>query len=201
MIAYHNPALDVTVVDRDAERIAAWESTQLPIHEQGLLDIVSACRNGTCLDRQSVAKGIGSTSWNCSKRPGKASTIDMRLSPTSSPGRRRNLFFSTNLKQAIEEADLVFISVNTPTKLHGTGQGFASDLSDFESAARSIAIYGLTDKIVVEKSTVPCGTAKALRELVSSAGVTLSGEAIELRSDNLAARSSRSAKSSLRGPI
>nr|POE74825.1 udp-glucose 6-dehydrogenase 3 [Quercus suber] len=76
-----------------------------------------------------------------------------------------NLHFSTNIAQTIEEADLIFISVNTPTKTAGQGAGSASDLAYVESAARTIAEVAKTDKIIVEKSTVPAGTAESLRDI------------------------------------
>ena len=89
------------------------------------------------------------------------------LSSLAHHSRRPNLVFSTDVKTAVEEADLIFISVNTPTKQHGLGKGSASDLGYFEAAARSIARFATTDKIVVEKSTVPCGTAESIRKIVS----------------------------------
>lgn len=79
-----------------------------------------------------------------------------------------NLFFSTNIDTAIASADLIFIAVNTPTKLVGQGAGSASDLAYVESAARRIAEVSTSDKIVVEKSTVPCGTAQTLRHIFAS---------------------------------
>lgn len=82
-------------------------------------------------------------------------------------GREPNLHFSTEISQAIDEADLIFISVNTPTKTAGVGSGSASDLAYVESAARHIAEVATNDKIIVEKSTVPCGTAESLREIFS----------------------------------
>lgn len=77
----------------------------------------------------------------------------------------KNLFFSTNVAQAIEAADLIFISVNTPTKTYGKGAGSAADLTAVESAAKAIMAYSRSNKIVVEKSTVPCGTANELVNL------------------------------------
>jgi UDPglucose 6-dehydrogenase len=79
--------------------------------------------------------------------------------------RNRNLFFTTNVASAIEAADIIFISVNTPTKTYGKGSGAAADLTAVESAAKSIMKYSTRSKIVVEKSTVPCGTANALAKL------------------------------------
>lgn len=82
--------------------------------------------------------------------------------------RNRNLFFSTNVAAAIEAADIIFISVNTPTKTYGKGAGAAADLTAVESAAKAIMLYSRSDKVVVEKSTVPCGTANALKKLFQS---------------------------------
>src|SRR5699024_10741437 len=69
--------------------------------------------------------------------------------------RGRNLFFSTAIDEAIAEADMIFISVNTPTKTYGKGKGQAADLKYVEACARQIAAVATTDKIVVEKSTIP----------------------------------------------
>lgn len=80
-------------------------------------------------------------------------------------GRHPNLHFSTDVSKAIDEADLIFIAVNTPTKTAGHGAGSASDLAYVESAARKIAEVATSDKIIVEKSTVPCGTADSLRAI------------------------------------
>lgn len=77
--------------------------------------------------------------------------------------RRQNLFFSTDVAGAIQKADLIFISVNTPTKTVGVGAGRASDVAYVEAAARQIAEVATSDKIVVEKSTVPVGTADSIR--------------------------------------
>ena len=71
----------------------------------------------------------------------------------------KNLFFSTDIKAGIQKAELIFICVNTPTKEYGLGKGGSSDLRYFESAVRSIAAAAESDKIIIEKSTVPLGTA------------------------------------------
>ncbi|KAJ3491992.1 hypothetical protein NLI96_g291 [Meripilus lineatus] len=82
--------------------------------------------------------------------------------------RGRNLFFSTDVDKAIREADLIFVSVNTPTKKSGVGAGFAADLNYVESATRRIAAVATSDKIVVEKSTVPCRTAESMRTILEA---------------------------------
>ncbi|HTB63293.1 MAG TPA: nucleotide sugar dehydrogenase, partial [Opitutales bacterium] len=73
--------------------------------------------------------------------------------------RGRNLFFSTDIDTAIREAQMIFISVNTPTKMYGVGAGKASDLQYVEACARRIGEIARDDKIVVEKSTLPVRTA------------------------------------------
>jgi len=84
--------------------------------------------------------------------------------------RGRNLFFSTDVEAEISAADIIFVSVNTPTKTHGIGAGRAADLKYIEACARTIAKVATTPKIVVEKSTVPVRTASTIRRVLSSAG-------------------------------
>ncbi len=84
--------------------------------------------------------------------------------------RGRNLFFSTDVDKAIEEADMIFISVNTPTKTYGKGKGQAADLKYIELCARQIARVAKNDKIVVEKSTLPVRTAAALKSILDNTG-------------------------------
>ena len=103
---------------------------------------------------------------------------DLSLLPIYEPGldavvkeaRGRNLFFSTEVDQAIDDADLIFISVNTPTKTYGVGKGMAADLKYIELCARQIARVAKTDKIVVEKSTLPVRTAQAIKDILDNTG-------------------------------
>lgn len=87
-----------------------------------------------------------------------------------SKARGKNLFFSTDVDKAIDEADLIFISVNTPTKTYGTGKGMAADLKHIELCARQIAKIAKNDKIIVEKSTLPVRTAEALKSILENTG-------------------------------
>ena len=126
VIAQKCPHVQVTVVDKSKERIAAWNSDKLPVYEPGLDQVVKEC--------------LGS-----------------------------NLHFSTDIKKAIKEADLIFISVNTPTKTSGEGKGKAADLTFVEKAAREIAdtvTHG--NKIVVEKSTVPVKAAESIATILKA---------------------------------
>ena len=84
--------------------------------------------------------------------------------------RGRNLFFSTDVEKAIHEAQVIFISVNTPTKTYGSGKGMAADLKYIELCARQIARIAKDDKIVVEKSTLPVRTAEAIKSILDHTG-------------------------------
>ncbi len=84
--------------------------------------------------------------------------------------RGRNLFFSTDIEKSIDEAEMIFISVNTPTKTYGEGKGMAADLKYIELSARQIARVSRTDKIIVEKSTLPVRTAEAIKNILDNVG-------------------------------
>jgi len=130
VIAKKNPNIQVTIVDINAERIAAWNDkdvSKLPIYEPGLAEIVQETRG-------------------------------------------KNLFFSTEIDKAIHESEMIFISVNTPTKTYGKGKGMAADLKYVELCARNIAEVAKTDKIVVEKSTLPVRTAQAIKSILHNTG-------------------------------
>ena len=148
-MAYANPGIRVTVVDKDSFRIRRWQSEHLPGHEPGLSDIVRIARDG--------AEATGAI--RCESVDGIALS-----------DRAPNLFFSTDCERYISDADIVFLGVNTPTKLSGMGAGAATNMSIFESAMHSIAISAKPHAIIVEKSTVPCRTAQLVRDIVSSPG-------------------------------
>ncbi|SKB83021.1 nucleotide sugar dehydrogenase, partial [Parapedobacter luteus] len=103
---------------------------------------------------------------------------DLSKLPVYEPGlaevvgeaRGRNLFFTTEGDRAIDEADMIFISVNTPTKTYGKGKGMAADLKYIELCARQIAAAATSDKIIVEKSTLPVRTAEALKSILHNTG-------------------------------
>ena len=88
------------------------------------------------------------------------------LADVVAKARGKNLFFSTEIDKAIEEADIIFIAVNTPTKTYGKGKGMAADLTYVEQCARRIANVATSDKIVVEKSTLPVRTAEAIQTIL-----------------------------------
>jgi UDPglucose 6-dehydrogenase len=92
------------------------------------------------------------------------------LSEIVAEARGRNLFFSTNVEKAIDEAQIIFISVNTPTKTYGKGKGMAADLKYIELCARQIAKVAKDNKIVVEKSTLPVRTAEAIKSILDNTG-------------------------------
>lgn len=143
------------MVDINKERITAWNSDILPIYEPGLDDIVRTARDGN----------VGANKYTTRDIP-DGSSAQERTSDRHS--RRPNLFFSTDVEQAISDADLIFVCVNTPTKTNGIGKGAAADLGFVEAATRQIAKVAKESKIVVEKSTVPCRTSHSIREIVSA---------------------------------
>lgn len=109
------------------------------------------------------------TAWNDADVT-KIPIYEPGLSTIVAEARGRNLFFSTDVNRAIEEADMIFISVNTPTKTYGLGKGMAADLKFIELCARQIASVAKTDKIVVEKSTLPVRTAEAIKNILQNTG-------------------------------
>ncbi|HBH73959.1 MAG TPA: nucleotide sugar dehydrogenase [Synechococcales bacterium UBA10510] len=126
VIAERCPHIQVTVVDLNVERIAAWNDSdfsRLPVYEPGLDAVVGRCRG-------------------------------------------RNLHFSTAVEAAVAAADMVFLSVNTPTKVKGLGAGQASDLRWVEASARTVAAHAQGHTIVVEKSTLPVRTAATLQAIL-----------------------------------
>ena len=128
VIADRCPQIQVTVVDLNAERIAAWNDpdlSRLPVYEPGLDAVVGRCRG-------------------------------------------RNLHFSTAVEPAIAAADMVFLSVNTPTKTRGVGAGQASDLRWIEASARQVAACAQNHTIVVEKSTLPVRTAATIQAILGA---------------------------------
>ena len=112
------------------------------------------------------------------QRIAKWNDVDVDNIPVYEPGlsnivaqsRGKNLFFSTEVDKAIEEAQLIFISVNTPTKTYGSGKGMAADLKYIELCARQIARVSKDNKIVVEKSTLPVRTAEAIKNILDHTG-------------------------------
>ena len=101
--------------------------------------------------------------WNSDKLP----IYEPGLDEIVFEARGRNLFFSTEVEKHVGEADIIFISVNTPTKVRGVGAGAAADLTYWESAARTIAKACTSSKIIVEKSTVPVKTAEAVEKVLA----------------------------------
>jgi len=101
--------------------------------------------------------------WNSDKLP----IYEPGLPEVVQECRGRNLFFSTSIDEEIDMADIIFISVNTPTKTQGIGAGRAANIKNCELCARKIAEVSNSNKIVVEKSTVPVRTAEAIRRVLS----------------------------------
>jgi len=102
--------------------------------------------------------------WNSDKLP----IFEPGLDEIVQSARGKNLFFSTDVDTAIREAEMIFLSVNTPTKTYGVGAGRAADLRFVEKCARKIAEVSDSDKIVVEKSTLPVRTAESVKRILES---------------------------------
>ena len=102
--------------------------------------------------------------WNSDTLP----VYEPGLQQVVESARGKNLFFSTDVRKAIREADIIFVSVGTPTKTYGVGAGRAADLKYIESAARMIAEEASGPKIIVEKSTIPVKTAEAMLTILRS---------------------------------
>ncbi|MDA7765492.1 nucleotide sugar dehydrogenase [Flavobacteriaceae bacterium] len=92
------------------------------------------------------------------------------LAEVVAEARGRNLFFSTEVDKAIDEAEMIFMAVNTPTKTEGEGAGMAADLRYVEACAKNIARVAKTEKIVIEKSTLPVRTAEKIKEILDKQG-------------------------------
>ena len=105
--------------------------------------------------------------WN-SKDLDNLPVYEPGLSKVVKEARGRNLFFSTDVNKHIEEADMIFISVNTPTKTSGKGKGYAADLKYVEACAKKIAEVSKSNKIIVEKSTVPVRTSEKIKDILTS---------------------------------
>ena len=106
--------------------------------------------------------------WN-SKNLNKLPIYEPGLDAVIQRARGRNLYFSTDVETAISTADMVFISVNTPTKRKGLGSGQASDLRWVEACARQVANCAVGHTIVVEKSTLPVRTAETVQSILQAA--------------------------------
>lgn len=81
--------------------------------------------------------------------------------------RNKNLFFSSEVEKYINESEMIFIAVNTPTKQNGEGKGMAADLTNIEKCAKIISEVSKDDKIVIEKSTLPVRTAEKLKQILN----------------------------------
>lgn len=116
----------------------------------------------TCVD----VNGEKIDAWNSDTLP----IFEPGLPEVIARARGRNLFFSKDIPAAIASADIIFVSVNTPTKTYGEGAGFAADLQYFEKTARQILHCATGPKIVVEKSTLPVRTAAAMERILHASG-------------------------------
>ncbi|KAJ5167540.1 uncharacterized protein N7482_006321 [Penicillium canariense] len=144
VLALYHPSISVEVLDRDPSRIQRWQSQHLPVHEPGLDTVVRIGRDGAQINQEA---GIEAAS-PASRRP-------------------QNLFFTCKSAQAISRADIILMAVNTPTKMFGVGAGCATNMTAFDGAMRDVAAHAKPGAIIVEKSTVPGGTAERVRKMLA----------------------------------
>ncbi len=112
--------------------------------------------------------------WNSERLP----VYEPGLDDVVKSARGRNLFFSTKVEDGVRAADIIFVSVNTPTKTFGVGAGRAADLRYIESVARMIASVVDRPKIIVEKSTIPVKTAGTILTILSASGKKLNHQVL-----------------------
>ncbi|KAI1762664.1 nucleotide sugar dehydrogenase [Hypoxylon sp. FL1150] len=164
IMAYENPHLRVTVVDNNEQRIRRWNSEHLPIYEPGLGDIVRIARDG--------GRKFQFTNEPIDQRqrshmlpfPGHNLQDEAQITVSA---RAPNLFFSTQVGECVSEADIVLIAVNTPTKTKGIGAGSATNMTSFDAVAAVVAQHARPGAIIVEKSTVPCGTSESVKKILA----------------------------------
>lgn len=144
MMALYHPSISVEVLDKDPARVQRWQSPHLPVHEPGLDTVVRIVRDGAEVENVASAQTGAAP---VSRRP-------------------QNLFFTCNTTQSIARADIIMMAVNTPTKMFGVGAGCATNMTAFDGAMREVATHAKPGAIIVEKSTVPGGTAERVRRMV-----------------------------------
>ncbi len=112
--------------------------------------------------------------WNTDHLP----IYEPGLAELVKKSRGQNLFFSTEIEKEIEDSEIIFVSVNTPTKTFGHGAGMAADLQYWERTARQILSHANTNKIIVEKSTLPVRTALAMERILNTSPGTIRFEVV-----------------------
>ncbi|KAH9208507.1 UDP-glucose/GDP-mannose dehydrogenase family, NAD binding domain-containing protein [Leptodontidium sp. 2 PMI_412] len=137
VVALANPAIEVVVVDSNKTTVDCWNSKHLPVTEEGLDLVIRITRDGLS-EQDSVQTQ-----------------------------RAANLVFSTDCTEHVSQADVVFLTVSTPTKDYGEGAGSAIDLGNLKAAVETIAAVARPGTIVVEESTVPCKTVHMIENMAS----------------------------------
>ncbi|KGO55245.1 Cytochrome c1, transmembrane anchor, C-terminal [Penicillium expansum] len=166
VIAFKNPQIRVTVADKDERRIGRWNSRHLLIYEPGLAKIVRIARDG---NRNYSTMLISTNSEGIPyvfEEHEAHEAHDRQQEGRAASPRILNLFFSTNVPKCIQESDIFIITVNTPTKMRGSGAGSATDMTAFETVAADVVQHARNGSSIVEKSTVPCKTAQMIQEMI-----------------------------------
>lgn len=146
IFAFFNPNLQVTVVDKSDHLIRRWNSRHIPLRDEpGLRYLVRITRDGT----------LPTLEWS-----------DDDDQTVERPARRPNLTFSSDIGGCVAKADMVFLCVETPTRMEGVGRGMAAETSSIEKAVEEVAEFAKEGVVVVVKSTVPVGTAELVKNMV-----------------------------------
>lgn len=188
VLAYRNPGTYFIVVDSDEARIDAWNANEPPFHEPGLAELLATVRvNEGCVETGTKARHSDDYinhfrhhhAGSEHERPKE--NVSPEEASSTGPKRHRNLCFTTDIGIAVMSSQMIIIAVNTPVKVtlpclvsisslteySAQNDNCGWDLTFFDAAVRSVAELATSDKIVVVKSTVPCGTGIAALKLVS----------------------------------
>lgn len=188
VLAYRNPGTVFMVVDSDKDRIDAWNADVPPVDEPGLAELLATVRAKEDCVKAGIKRRHSDDSIDHSRhrhagadyeRPKE--TVSPKEASSTGTKRHRNLFFTTAIKHAVTISQMIIIAVNTPVKVilpclvllpsltesSAQNDNCGWDLTFFDAAVKSIAELATSDKIVVVKSTVPCGTSMTALTLVS----------------------------------
>jgi len=176
-MAYKNPEIAFSLVDVNEERVEAWNSNRYPIFEPGLEELLSDVKDGCPRFAHSCFANLDPALRDVSHSIKKLARLN------EFKKRSANLTISKDVAGCIAEAEMVFICVNTPAKVssrvrvpcrcakrksqRASGDYFEIDLGFHNAAVEAVVGASSSPKILVVKSTVPCGTADRVEELVS----------------------------------
>lgn len=167
VLASQNPHIQFSVVDSDARLIAAWNSDRPPVFEPGLEDLLFEPNDPPALPTPSPSpKPEASQDEDCLENSSNSTNHGELIALLPRRRKLANVNFSTNMHEAVAAADMVFLCVDAPSSIMN-GDKSDIDLSRLEIAIQAIAQVSTGHKIIVQKSTAPCGIVPRLKKLVS----------------------------------